>query len=169
MCVVTHAFNSSTWEALWVWGQHGLHSEFQDSKGYVETMSLKTNQTSKQSWYEDLSPDPQNPPKLDAQCPSTPVGRWEVESGRPWRLVGQLAWPLSSEALLGHTQIKQAACSHMCLKVPRYLRISLGLIFPTLMIFVALFKEKYIPVCPFVFWCIFLSLNLEMLWKLEIS
>ena len=35
-----HAFNRSTWEAeagwsLWVWGQPGLHSEFQDSQSYL--------------------------------------------------------------------------------------------------------------------------------------
>jgi hypothetical protein len=43
--VVTHAFNPSTWEArqadIWVRGQPGLQSEFQDSQGYTEKPCLK--------------------------------------------------------------------------------------------------------------------------------
>ena len=44
-----HAFNPSTLEAeagesLWVQGQPGLHSEFQDSLGYTEKPCLKTKQ-----------------------------------------------------------------------------------------------------------------------------
>jgi hypothetical protein len=42
-----HTFDPSTWEAetggsLWVWGQPGLQSGFQDSQGYRETLSQKT-------------------------------------------------------------------------------------------------------------------------------
>jgi hypothetical protein len=38
--MVVHAFNPSTQEAktgesLWIWGQPGLQSEFQDSQGYT--------------------------------------------------------------------------------------------------------------------------------------
>jgi hypothetical protein len=41
---MAHTFNPSTWEAeaggsLWVWGQPGLQSKFQDSQGY----NSKTN------------------------------------------------------------------------------------------------------------------------------
>jgi hypothetical protein len=52
--VVAHAFNPSTWEAeaggsladLWVKGQPGLQSEFQDSQGYTEKPCLrKQNKT----------------------------------------------------------------------------------------------------------------------------
>lgn len=38
-----------------------------------------------------------------------------------------------------------------------------GLDFSTLIIFVPLFKEKLTPTHPFVFCCIFLSMNFEML------
>lgn len=42
--MVAHAFNPSTQEAevgepLWVWGQPGLHSLFQDSQGYTIPVS----------------------------------------------------------------------------------------------------------------------------------
>jgi hypothetical protein len=44
--MVVHAFNPSTWEAeaggsLWVRGQPGLQSEFQDSQGYTEKHCLE--------------------------------------------------------------------------------------------------------------------------------
>jgi hypothetical protein len=46
-----HAFNPSTPEAeaeaggsLWVWGQPGLHQEFQDSRGYIESPISKQQQ-----------------------------------------------------------------------------------------------------------------------------
>lgn len=43
--MVVHDFHPSTWEAEtdgspWVQGQRGLHSEFQDSQGYVEKFCL---------------------------------------------------------------------------------------------------------------------------------
>ena len=43
---MAQAFNPSTWEAeiggsLWVWGQPGLQSKFQDSQGYTEKPCLK--------------------------------------------------------------------------------------------------------------------------------
>jgi hypothetical protein len=45
--VVAHAFNPSTLEAeagsLWVQGQPGLQSEFQDSQGYIEKPCLEEN------------------------------------------------------------------------------------------------------------------------------
>jgi hypothetical protein len=50
---VAHAFNPSTQEAeadfvLWVRGQPGLQSEFQDSQGYTEKPCLeKTNKQKK--------------------------------------------------------------------------------------------------------------------------
>ena len=34
---------------LWVWGQAGLQSEFQDSQGYIEKPCLKNKQTNKQN------------------------------------------------------------------------------------------------------------------------
>lgn len=45
-CIMTHAFNSSIWitdeeRDLWVWGQPGLHREFQDSRGYIVILCLK--------------------------------------------------------------------------------------------------------------------------------
>jgi hypothetical protein len=48
--VVVHTFNPSTKEAeasefLWVWGQPGLESGFQDSQSYRETLSRKTKET----------------------------------------------------------------------------------------------------------------------------
>jgi hypothetical protein len=46
---VVHAFNSSTWEVevdLWVWGQPGLQSEFQDIQGYTEKPCLRKKQNS---------------------------------------------------------------------------------------------------------------------------
>jgi hypothetical protein len=51
--VVTYPFNPSTQEAeagrsLWVWGQPGLQSEFQDSQGSTEKPFLK-NKKAKQS------------------------------------------------------------------------------------------------------------------------
>jgi hypothetical protein len=49
--MVAHAFNPSTWDAetggylrLWVQGQTGLQSEFQDSQGYTEKPCVKTKQ-----------------------------------------------------------------------------------------------------------------------------
>jgi hypothetical protein len=44
--MVAHTFNASTWEAeaggsLWVGGQPGLQSEFQDSQGYTEKPCLE--------------------------------------------------------------------------------------------------------------------------------
>jgi hypothetical protein len=41
--MLVHAFILSTWEAevdrsLWVRGQPGLHSEFQDSQSYVDQL-----------------------------------------------------------------------------------------------------------------------------------
>jgi hypothetical protein len=43
--------NPSTWEAekakLWVWGQPGLQSKFQDSQGYPQKLSLEDKQTKK--------------------------------------------------------------------------------------------------------------------------
>ena len=42
--VVVHAFNSSTQEAdesLWVWGQPGPQSKFQDTQGYTKKSCLK--------------------------------------------------------------------------------------------------------------------------------
>jgi hypothetical protein len=39
--MLVHAFNPSTWEVdLWVQGQPGLQSEFQDSRGYTEKPCL---------------------------------------------------------------------------------------------------------------------------------
>ena len=46
--VVVHAFNPTTWEAreehLWVPGQPGLQSKFQDSQGDTETLSRKNKE-----------------------------------------------------------------------------------------------------------------------------
>ena len=47
--MTVHSSNHSTQEAeaersLWVWGQPGLQSEFQDSQGYTEKLSQKTRQ-----------------------------------------------------------------------------------------------------------------------------
>jgi hypothetical protein len=37
-----YTFNPSTWEAdVWVRGQPGLQSQFQDSQGYTENLVLK--------------------------------------------------------------------------------------------------------------------------------
>lgn len=43
---MAHTFNASTWEVeigtcLWVWGQPGLFSDFQDNHDYVERPCLK--------------------------------------------------------------------------------------------------------------------------------
>jgi hypothetical protein len=51
--VVAHAFNPSTQEAetgLWVWGQSGLQSEFQDSQGYTEKPCLKKQKEKKKDF-----------------------------------------------------------------------------------------------------------------------
>jgi hypothetical protein len=43
--LLAQAFSPSTWKAdLWVWGQPGPQSEFQDSQGYTEKLCLKTKQ-----------------------------------------------------------------------------------------------------------------------------
>jgi hypothetical protein len=51
--VVVHAFNPSTWEAeaggFLSLRKPGLQSEFQDSQGYTEKLSLKNKQTNKQT------------------------------------------------------------------------------------------------------------------------
>jgi len=44
--VVAHTFSPNTWEAdagwaMWVWGQHGLQSELQDSQGYIDRSCLE--------------------------------------------------------------------------------------------------------------------------------
>ena len=49
---MVHIFNPSTWEAetggsLWVWGQPGLQSEFQDSQDYTEKPCLEKKQKEK--------------------------------------------------------------------------------------------------------------------------
>jgi hypothetical protein len=45
--VVENFCNSSTWEAeaagLWVWGQPGLHSEYEASLGYIAKCLKKKN------------------------------------------------------------------------------------------------------------------------------
>jgi hypothetical protein len=48
--MAVHAFNLSTWEveggvSLWVWGQLGLHDEFQHGQSYVDRYCLKQNKT----------------------------------------------------------------------------------------------------------------------------
>jgi hypothetical protein len=50
--MVVHIFNPRTWEAeadgcLWDWDQPGLHSEFQDSRGYVEKSWLQKKKKKK--------------------------------------------------------------------------------------------------------------------------
>ena len=51
--IVLHTFNPSTGEveaggSLWLWGQPGLQSEFQDSQGYTEKSCLKKQNIIKQ-------------------------------------------------------------------------------------------------------------------------
>ena len=51
--MVVHTFNLSTWEAeaggsLWIQGQPGLQSEFQDSQGCTEKPYLKRQKATKQ-------------------------------------------------------------------------------------------------------------------------
>ena len=48
MDALVHAFNTNTWEvetgrSLWIWGQCGLQSEFQDSQSYMIRPCLKRN------------------------------------------------------------------------------------------------------------------------------
>lgn len=50
----------SIWEAetgrfLWLWGQLGLHSEFQESQKYVEGSSLENKTINKQEWVKESS------------------------------------------------------------------------------------------------------------------
>jgi hypothetical protein len=39
---------------LWVWGQPGLQSEFQDSQGYTERLCLKQNNNKKNTLMSKL-------------------------------------------------------------------------------------------------------------------
>jgi hypothetical protein len=50
--MVAHTFNPRTWEAeaggyLWVWGQPGLYSKFQDSQSYITKRSCLKDQKKK--------------------------------------------------------------------------------------------------------------------------
>ena len=52
--VVVHAFNPSIWEteadrSLYIRGQRGLHSEFQDSQTYIISSCLEKNKNKKES------------------------------------------------------------------------------------------------------------------------
>jgi hypothetical protein len=55
---MVHAFDTSTWEteaggSLWVQGNRGLKSEFQDTQGYIEQYCLN-KQTNKQTVFLSL-------------------------------------------------------------------------------------------------------------------
>lgn len=57
--MVAHAFNTSNWEAeesrsLWIQGQSSLHRVFQDSQGYVETLSQPPLSPQKSDYHKSI-------------------------------------------------------------------------------------------------------------------
>jgi hypothetical protein len=81
LAVVAHAFNPNTREAgaggsLWVWGQPGLKSEFQNSQGYTENpVSLKKKKKKKKKGCTavhmlELATGPTHPP--NGSCTESP-------------------------------------------------------------------------------------------------
>jgi hypothetical protein len=66
--VAAPAFNPSTWGRgrwdLWIWSQHGLQSEFQDSQSYTEKPCIVKQQINQTNKHPVDSPDSTKGKKL---------------------------------------------------------------------------------------------------------